>query len=302
MIRVANAPCSYGVFDESFDREPDAADPVAILDQVARAGYDGIDLGPRRFLGEGVVLRRRLERRGLSLAGGYLELPLDDPVGMAACAPAIEALLDALGSASDPDAPARPTVAACATPARGARPGRAAVDRSLGWDSAAWKRVAGAVGEVVARCRARGFEPTFHPHGGTHVEAVWEIERLLELTDIGLCLDTGHLAVGGGDALTALRDWGERINHVHLKDVRADVLGCIFDAGLSMAEVWRHGAFCELGAGDVPVAAVAGALVDVGYRGWVVVEQDVLPQDARRRAAAPRAQAANRSVLASYGI
>jgi Xylose isomerase-like TIM barrel len=82
----------------------------------------------------------------------------------------------------------------------------------------------------VDLARSRGFEPTFHHHTGTYVEAPWEIERLLELTDIGLLLDTGHLAVGGGDPAQALRDWGERIDHVHVKDVRGDVLeGVIAD-------------------------------------------------------------------------
>ena len=57
-----------------------------------------------------------------------------------------------------------------------------------------------------------------------YIEAPWEIERLLELSDVGVCLDTGHLLLGGGDPVAAVRAWGERINHLHLKDARLDVL------------------------------------------------------------------------------
>src|SRR5436853_470512 len=80
------------------------------------------------------------------------------------------------------------------------------------------------------RCRsggAGGYEPTFHHETGTRVEAPWEIEKVLELTSIGVCLDTGHLLLGGGDPLRAMREWQARINHLHLKDARRAVVEAI---------------------------------------------------------------------------
>ena len=67
--------------------------------------------------------------------------------------------------------------------------------------------------EVVGRCRDRGYEPTFHHETGTYVEAPWEIERVLDLSDIGLCLETGHMMLGGGDPVAMLRDWGEETRY-----------------------------------------------------------------------------------------
>jgi inosose dehydratase len=109
------------------------------------------------------------------------------------------------------------------------------------------------------------------------VEAPWEIERLLDKTDIGLCLDTGHLLLGGGDPVQAVRDWGARINHVHLKDVRMETVEALLEERAPIVEVWRQRAFCALGDGDLDVDGVLDALTAAGYRGWLVVEQDTLP-------------------------
>jgi len=151
---------------------------------------------------------------------------------------------------------------------------------------------------AVACCRDRGYEPTFHHETGTRVEAPWEIEKVLELTSIGLCLDTGHLLLGGGDPLQAMRDWRPRINHLHLKDARRSVVEGIVREAAPVAEIWRRQAFCRLGEGDLDVDGVLDEIRD-GYRGWVVVEQDVLPDAAGKPAADQRA---NRDYLAARGF
>src|SRR2546428_3598608 len=115
--------------------------------------------------------------------------------------------------------------------------------------------------------------PTFHHETGTLVEAPWEIERVLEETPIGLCLDTGHLLVGGGDPVRAVRDWRERINHLHLKDARRSVVEAIVRESAPVSEIWRRKAFCRLGAGDVDVDAALGAIPG-SYSGFILVEQD----------------------------
>ena len=101
------------------------------------------------------------------------------------------------------------------------------------------------------------FEATFHPHAGTYVEAPWEIERVLELSDVGLVIDTGHLLLGGTDPTEALRRFGSRVTHIHLKDVNLDVLrGAIAD-GADMPGVLAAAHFCQLGSGDVDLEAFA---------------------------------------------
>ena len=142
--------------------------------------------------------------------------------------------------------------------------------------------------------------PTFHPHTSTHVEAPWEIERLLELTDVGLLVDTGHLLVGGADPVQALRDWGARVNYVHVKDVRMDVLRGVVAERAGALEAWRRGIFCELGEGDVDLAAFFEALGESGYDGWIVVEQDRVLEDAGAFAAASAEQTRNRDWLRAH--
>jgi inosose dehydratase len=154
---------------------------------------------------------------------------------------------------------------------------------------------------AVATCLARGYEATLHHETGTHIEAPWEISAALEHTSIGLCIDTGHLLLGGGDPLRALDEWGSRINHVHLKDARQAVVDDIVREAAPVAEIWRRRAFCRLGEGDLKVDAVLENLRR-NYTGWLVVEQDVLPDPDRESGRPAVDQRANRDFLRARGF
>jgi hypothetical protein len=125
-------------------------------------------------------------------------------------------------------------------------------------------------------------------------------QRVLELTDVGLLLDTGHLALGGGDPTEALRDWGERINHVHVKDVRNDVLAGVIADRADMPEAWRRGVFCELGTGDVDLDGFFAELARSQYSDWLVVEQDMVPQSPQDAVDAEASQVRNRAWLTEH--
>ena len=298
---LANAPVSYGAFEITVGIDPNVPDPVALLDAVASAGYVGIDLGPAGYLGTGQLLAGRLSERGLALAGGYLELPFSQPAEIEPALVELDELLDLFDIAGSEERPPRPTLADAGSPARAALPGRAALDPSVGLDDAGWARFAAGLALAVARCRERGYEPTFHHHTATFVEAQWEIERLLELSDVGLCLDTGHLLLGRGDPVTAIRAWAGRINQVHLKDARIETLEQIVAEAAPVREIWARRAFRPLGEGDIDIPAVLDALADIGYGGWLVVEQDVLPDpdDPQRPA---EEQRRNREYLRAHGL
>jgi inosose dehydratase len=247
LIRVANAPVSYGAFERTVGVLPNVPAAETVLDAIAAAGYEGTELGPLGYLGVGGTLRDRLRRRGLELVGAFVEIRFGEDD------------LDELDRTLD-------TLEGFDAKAVLADKGPSHADVDLGGVSAA-----------AALVRERGFEPTFHPHLGTRVQTPAEIERLLTGSDVPLLLDTGHLTAAGGDAVVGLRRWRERINHVHLKDV-------------------RDGAFCELGTGDVDLG---GFLVELaGYSGWLVVEQDWLPGPDDDPAAQIEAQARNRRWLA----
>jgi inosose dehydratase len=301
-IRIANAPVSYGAFEITVGVYPNVPDAVTLLDAVSSAGYEGVDLGPLGYLGTGRELADRLGSRGLSLAGGYFELPFSEPEKLAEELPSLDSLLDIFDAVPDGPVEPRPTLADAGSPERAAHPGRAALDRSVGLDDRGWQHFADGLARAVERCRERGYEPTFHHHTATYIEAHWEIERLLELTDVGLTLDTGHLLLGRGDPVRAIHDWADRINHVHLKDARQDVLDAIVADSAPVMDIWTRKAFCRLGEGDVAMDEVLAALREIGYSGWLVVEQDMIPEPGEPVEQAAAEQADNREYLRARGL
>ena len=303
-IAVANAPVSYGAFELTVGHDPDVPDGITVLDQVAAAGYAGIDLGPVGYLGSGERLGELLAERGLGLAGAYVELPYADHDALERTLPELDAILGVFDAVRSylPGPPPRPTLAEAGSQARRNRPGRSVRDPSLGFDAEAWRRFATGLARVIDRCRDRGYEPTFHPETGTHVEAPWEIERVLEVSDVGLCLETGHMLLGGGDPVAMLRDLGDRVNHVHLKDARLPVMAEIIADEAPVTEIWTREAFCALGGGDLDADAVLDGLRRISFGGWLVVEQDILPRSAERFARAAAEQRHNREFLAARGL
>ena len=297
-IRVANAPCSYGAFEMTVGVLPHVPGAERVLDAIAGAGYEGTELGPPLYLGDRETLRPRLEGHDLVLVGGYIPIRFSEPEHWDEDLEAMSGTLELFAAAGGGEAKA--VLADVGSDERTRSPGRAASDRSIGLDDAGWKRLADGVARAAGLARTRGFEPTFHHHTATYVEAPWEIERVLELTDVGLLLDTGHLVLGGGDPSRALRDWGERINHVHVKDVRADVLEGVIRDAADMPEAWRRGVFCDLGRGDVDLDGFFAELGRSGYSGWLVVEQDMVPQSAADAVEAEAAQVRNREWLREH--
>ncbi len=294
MIGIANAPVSIGVFELAGSAP--APDPDLVLERFAADGYEGIDLGPIGYLGTGQELDARLERVGFGLAGGWIDLPFSDDDAFRAALPAYRDALAVFREVRRPaDRPApRPTLACSGRPERAAHPGGGAEVRL---SPAGWDRLVANLGSAVAIARDEGLEPTFHHHACTDVETVDEIEELLERSDVDLTFDTGHLLLGGGDPVADLRRWVGRVNHVHIKDARIDVLQRVVAAGGGLREVWEAGAFVALGQGDLDLAGTMEVLLESGYAGWVVVEQDSLPGPDRDAAAMLDDQRTNREVL-----
>ena len=303
-VTLGNAPVSYGVFELTVGTGRVMPTAERLLDEIASAGYAGVDLGPLGYLGLGPELRQRLAQRGLGLCGGYIQLPFQEPPALQGAVSSLDRVLDAFAAVVGyvPGPPPRPTLAATASPGHIQHPGRAEADHSLGLDDNGWRTFAAGLQGVVDHCREHGFEPTFHPHLGTWVQAHWEIARVLELTDVGLCLDTGHLLVAGMSPETQIREWGDRINHVHLKDARLTVLQDLMDEGGDARQVWERDVFCSLGRGDLDTNAVLDGLRRIGYRGWLVVEQDVIANSVRDFERAVADQVANHGFLAELGL
>ncbi|WP_043634825.1 TIM barrel protein [Nonomuraea candida] len=293
--KVANAPVSFGVFELSDGPPP--LTPDEMVRALAEAGYEGIDSGPIGYLGTGSELAERLGGAGLLLCGGWVDLPYRDEQAYARGLGALDAALDVFAAAPEGDLPPRPTIACSGSPERFARPG----GNAPGLPAGEWPGYAARVQDAADRCRARGFEPAFHHHLGTYVETPEDVERLLELTDVQLCLDTGHLLLAGGDPVTALRAWAGRVGHVHIKDGDTRILARALADGADLRELMGRGGFAPLGEGELDLSAVVRALDEIGYTGWIVIEQDTLP--GRRTVARNIAdQAANRRKLKDLGL
>jgi inosose dehydratase len=299
VIRVANAPLSYGAFEMTVGTDFAVPEPEQVLEAVAGAGYAGTDLGPPGYLGEGDVLRERLEANALEVVGGFVPMRFSEPEhfdeDMRGALHVTLDLFDAAGAVG-----ARPVLCDGGGPERVANPGRGGEDASLRLDEERWRTLVEGVARAADDARERGFEPVFHHHTSTYVEGVAEIERLLEDSDVALLLDSGHIAVAGGDPVQALADWGERIGAVHIKDVRLGVLEGVKAERADTLTAWRRGLFCALGEGDVDLEGFCGALADGGYDGWVVVEQDRVLEDGGAFADASAEQARNRTWLREH--
>lgn len=297
VIRIANAPVSYGVFELARPDLVALPGGEELARWISEAGYQGIDLGPIGLLGRGQELTERLQRYGLELAGGWVDLPFaGDDEDFAQALMNLDGILDVFVSAAEtgPALGPLPTLADSGSAERKARPGGAA-ELTLHGDE--WARFADRVNRATARVRSRGLEPTFHHHACTYVETPEEIEALLAATDVGLTFDSGHLLIGGGDPLPDFRRWRHRINHLHLKDARTQILREALQTDDPMRSVWEKRVFVPLGEGDLAVDELMEEIVGSGYDGWLIVEQDVVPRSADEVDRAKTEQIANREAL-----
>ncbi|MEP6640233.1 MAG: sugar phosphate isomerase/epimerase [Chloroflexota bacterium] len=247
-------------------------DAATILDEIARTGYEGTQLG----LGfpEGAALRKALAERGLRLPEVYLSIPatVDGPT-LDAPAHARERLRLAVDGGADVL-----TVALDLSPERDEWAGRAEEDGTPVLAEAGLAALVAHVHDIARDTRKAGLRTAFHPHGGTFIETPNEIRRLADRLDpglVGICLDVGHVIVGGGDPVGLLGELGSRVTHVHLKDVDPDVLARLRSGELGgFGAAVRSRLFTELGSGVLDLDGVIDRLADRDYDGWLMVEQD----------------------------
>ena len=306
MIRVGNAPCSWGALE--FDAAEQPAPAAQVLDEMAAAGFVGTELGDWGFLPtDPAALAAAVGGRHLALIAAFVPVALAraDAIdeGTARAVRTAQLLRDAnrAGPASAVGEPLLVLADDNASVAnRTARAGR--IREEDGLTAAQWDGFARRAEHVAAAVRdAVGLRTVFHHHCAGYVETPEEIDALMSRTDpalLGLCLDTGHLTFAGGDPLTTLAQYADRVWHVHFKDCAPALAAQARVEGWDYHTAIRRGIFCELGKGMVPFARVLDALRARNYAGWIVVEQDVLPGLGTPAASAAR----NRAYLRRLGI
>ena len=277
--RIAAAPITWGVIEVpgwgvQLDRE-------RVLAEMVGLGIRATEFGPEGFLPDAPAERAEaLRAAGLEAVGGFFPIVLHD--AGADPLPAIERELEAYRAAG-----ASTLVLSAVTGAEG-------------YDGAAlltedeWATLLGNLDRAHVAAERVGVVATLHPHLGTVVESPADVATVLAGSRIGICLDTGHFTLGGGDPLALVRDHADRIVHAHLKDVSVETANRVRAGEIDYREGVRQGMYRALGDGDARVAEIVAALVAAGYSGWYVLEQDTVvesEEDAARALADARTSA-----------
>ncbi|MCW2916106.1 MAG: Myo-inosose-2 dehydratase [Actinomycetia bacterium] len=271
MNRIAGAPISWGVCEVPGWGHQLTADRV--LAEMRELGLAATEFGPDGFLpAEPGKRTELLETYGLAAVGGFVPVVLHDPAHDPL--PEIDRALDSFGSAGC-------LVLAAAT-------GLDGYDGRPVLDALAWTTLLANLDAIMAHAEDRGVRATLHPHVGTVIERRDEVHRVLDGSRIPLCLDTGHLLIGGTDPLDLARTAAGRIAHAHLKDVDAELARRVQIGELTYTEAVGAGMYRPLGTGDIDIAGIVRTLESAGYQGWYVMEQDTILQAEPEPGAGPR--------------
>lgn len=307
-LKVGNAPCSWG----SLEFEETRGEPIGysqMLDELAATGYTGTELGDWGYMPtDPETLAAELARRGVVMLGAFVPVELRR---RAAHAEGVETAVKTARLLAAVASEPKPFLVLAddngKSPERTKNAGR--VTPEMGLSAAEWGVFAEGANRIARAVREEtGLRTVFHHHCAGYVETPYEIARFLELTDpdmIGLVFDTGHCAYGSGDpehfdVKEAMERFRDRIWYVHLKDCDPAVAAAARSSGWDYFEAIRRGVFCELGQGAVDFPAVLRWLKSVGYSGYVLVEQDVLPGMGAPAESARRNREYLRSIEANY--
>jgi inosose dehydratase len=252
-VKIAGAPISWGVCEvPGWGYQL----PVErVLTEMRDIGLTATEFGPAGFL-PGDDPHAAVEPYGLAALGGFVPVVLHED------GPHLERAFDGFRTGDM-------LVLAAATGVDG-------YDDRPALDGGGWRRLLRNLDELAAEARRRGLHAVLHPHVGTMVETGPDVERVLGGSTIGLCLDTGHLLIGGTDPVALAQQAGDRIGHVHAKDVDNSVAAKVRSGDLSYYDAVVQDMYRPLGDGDIDFAAVGAALAKHDYAGWWVLEQDTV--------------------------
>jgi inosose dehydratase len=257
--RVAGAPITWGVCEVPGWGHQMAAERV--LSEMRSVGLRATELGPDGFLPRGSE-RALLDANGLALVAGFVPAVLHDPTSLEPELAKVDAAAQTIASLGG-----SVLVLAASTGGRD-------YEGAGRLDEAGWEALGRGIDRAVASAGARGLHVALHPHHGTVVERPEDVERLLEVSGVRLCLDTGHVVVGGGDPVTLARAAGSRVVHVHLKDVDATLAERVLAGDLGYHAAVAAGLYRPLGDGDVDVRAVLHAVEESAEAVRYVLEHD----------------------------
>ena len=278
MIKIANAPCSWGALE--FELEGKSLGYQQVLSEMVESGYAGTELGDWGFMPSNPEeLNKVLDEKKLQLLGAFV------PVALAKEEAHDAGVLQALKTAGLMFHAGYKSAFIVLADENGSVEERTKnagrITLEMGLNENQWKTFAEGAERVAHAVKDKyGMRTVFHHHCAGYVETPDEVAKLMELTNpdlLGLCLDMGHYAYGGGNPVEALKKYYNRIWHVHFKDFDPKVGQAARENKYDYFKSVEEGVFCELGNGNVDFESIVAILNEKGYDGWIVVEQDVLP-------------------------
>lgn len=278
MIKIANAPCSWGALE--FELEGKSLGYQQVLSEMVETGYAGTELGDWGFMPSNPEeLNKVLDEKKLQLLGAFV------PVALAKEEAHDAGVLQALKTAGLMFHAGYKSAFIVLADENGSVEERTKnagrITPEMGLNENQWKTFAEGAERVAHAVKDKyGMRTVFHHHCAGYVETPDEVAKLMELTNpdlLGLCLDMGHYAYGGGNPVEALKKYYNRIWHVHFKDFDPKVGQAAKENNYDYFKSVEEGVFCELGNGNVDFESIVAILNEKGYDGWIVVEQDVLP-------------------------
>lgn len=286
-IAITTAPCCWGVDDVN---SPHLPDWQKVLNEARSAGFDGLELGPYGYLPLDLsVVSDALNRFDLKVVAGTI---FDDLVSVSnrenllRQTDEICALISRLPKPiSHPgqrfDAPYL-TVMDWGHDERDYAAGH--FDRAPRLDDAAWQGMIDNIGAIAALARDKyGVRATVHPHAGGYIEFADELERLVNDVPAGLaglCLDTGHMAYSGMDPVSTLRRYWDRVDYLHFKDIDAAKFDEVMKERIRFFDACARGVMCPIGRGSINYGAIRALLTELGYGGYITIEQERDPRNA----------------------
>ena len=260
--RIAGAPVSWGVIGI-----PDWGYRMGtnrVLREAASAGLSAMEAGPDGFLPQDAQKAAgMLTSQDFELVGGFVGAVLHDPEVRKEALSSIQHRAEFFAGAGGDML----IVSASS--------GQNSYEESAELNDESWEELFANLVRVEEIGARYGLTVALHPHYGTVVERDEHLQRLLDNCDVGLCLDTGHLIIGGSNPVEIARYVPDRVEHVHLKDVDRGLATQLGSREVSFKEAVQKGIFCPLGEGDVDIEQLLDLLEEEEYTGWYVLEQDV---------------------------
>lgn len=286
-IRICGAPCCWGVDDP---KNPYLPPWQRVLSEASQAGYSAIELGPYGYLPIDVeAVSAELNKNGLAIVAGTIFHDLLDPANQESVLNAVDDICKLI---TDPKLPKLPmyegqkfptpymTVMDWGHDERDYAAGHS--DRAPRLNDEQWVAFIGNVRAVCERANKWGVRPVIHPHAGGYIEFADEIEKVVR--DIpyevaGLCLDTGHLYYSDMDPVEYLTKYADRLDYVHFKDVNEKVYREVLGEHIRFFEGCGKGSMCPIGTGSLDYPAIRKCLEDIGYSGYITIEQERDPRN-----------------------